>query len=79
MTVDEYGPGGDALAPRAALGGHVAVVAVVAEELCRALLATPSARRSLEREDLGMTADLDRILVETALEHRMLRTPPALN
>ena len=67
--MDEYGPG-DALAAEAAFADHVAEMTVLAVEPCRTVLMTPSARRSLERDNLGLTVELDRYLIETILEYR---------
>ena len=67
--MDEYGPG-DALAAEAAFGDHAAEMTVLAVEPCRTALMTPSARRSLERDNLGLTVELDRYLIETILEYR---------
>ena len=69
----EYGPG-DALAPQAAFGPHLAETSVTAQEPCRTVLMTPSARRSLERDDAALTIELDRYLIEAILEYRA--TPP---
>ena len=73
--MDEHGPG-DALASQAAFGSHVAEISVVATEPCRTVWMTPSARRSLEQEDLALTVELDRYLIETILEFqtRLLST-----
>lgn len=73
--MDEHGPG-DALASKAAFKSHVAEISVVAEEPCRTVWMTPSARRSLEQEDLALTVELDRYLIETILEFqtRLLST-----
>ena len=67
--MDEYGPG-DALAAEAAFGDHAAEISVAASEPCRTVLMTPSARRSLERDDLELTVELDRYLIETILKYR---------
>ena len=69
----EYGPG-DALAPQAAFGPHLAEISVTAQEPCRTVLMTSSARRSLERDDAALTVELDRYLIEAILEYRA--TPP---
>ena len=67
--IEEFGPG-DALAPKAAFGGHVVQISVVAEELCRTVLMTSIARQSLERDDPALTVELDRYLIEIILEYR---------
>ena len=69
LRMEEYGPG-DALAPEAVFSGHVAETSVAAEEPCRTVLMTPSARQSLERDDPVLTMELDRYLIETILENR---------
>ena len=74
--MDEYGPG-DLLATEAAFGDHTAEMAVLAVEPCRAVLMTPSARRSLERDDLELTVELDRYLIDTILEYRARVLPTA--
>ena len=76
--MDEYGPG-DALAAEAAFGDHAAEMTVLAVEPCRTALMTPSARRSLERDDLGLTVELDRYLIDTILEYRARLLPVASN
>ena len=76
--MDEYGPG-DALAAEAAFGDHAAEISVVALEPCRTVLMTPSARRSLEQDGLGLTVELDRYLIETILEYRARLLPVAPN
>ena len=65
----EYGPG-DALAVEAAFADHASEISVAAVEPCRAVLMTPSARRSLERDNLELIVDLDRYLIETILAYR---------
>ena len=67
--MQECGPG-DALAPQAALGPHLAEISVTAQEPCRTVLMTSAARRSLERDDAALTVELDRYLIETILEYR---------
>ena len=67
--MQECGPG-DALAPQAAFGPHLAEFSVTAQKPCRTVLMTSSARRSLERDDAALTVELDRYLFETILEHR---------
>lgn len=74
--MDEYGPG-DVLATEAAFGDHTAEMAVLAVEPCRTVLMTPSARRSLERDDLELTVELDRYLIDTILEYRARVLPTA--
>ena len=74
VRVDEYGPG-DVLAAQAAFGDHVAEISVAAAEPCRTLLMTPSDRRSLEREDLELTVELDRYLIEAILGYRARLLP----
>ena len=69
VRMDEYGPG-DALVAEAAFGDHTAGMAVLAVEPCRTVLMTPSARRSLERDDPALTVELDRYLIDTILEYR---------
>ena len=76
--MDEYGPG-DALAAEAAFGDHAAEMTVLAVEPCRTALMTPSARRSLEQDDLGLTVELDRYLIDTILEYRARLLPVASN
>ena len=65
----EYGPG-DALAVEAVFANHVPEISIAAVEPCRTALMTPSTRRSLERDSLELTADLNRYLVEAVLAHR---------
>ena len=50
----------------------------LAVEPCRTVLMTLSARRSLERDDLALTVELDRYLIDTILEYRarLLSVPP---
>ncbi len=72
--MDEYGPG-DVLATEAAFGDHAAEISVAALEPCRTVLMTPSARRSLERDDLELTVELDRYLIEVVLEYRARLLP----
>ena len=72
--MDEYGPG-DALAAEAAFGDHAADISVLAVEPCRTVLLTPSALRSLERDDLELTVELDRYLIDTILEYRARLLP----
>ena len=67
--MDEYGPG-DALPAEAAFGDHAADISDLAVEPCRTVLLTPSALRSLERDDLELTVELDRYLIDTILEYR---------
>ena len=67
--MQECGPG-DALAPQAAFGPHLAEFSVTAQKPCRTVLMTSSARRSLERDDAALTVELDRYLIETILEYR---------
>ena len=74
--MDEYGPG-DVLVAEAAFGDHAAEISVSAVELCRTVLMTPSARRSLERDDLELTVELDRYLIDTILEYRARLLPSA--
>ena len=74
--MDEYGPG-DVLVTEAAFGDHTAEMAVLAVEPCRTVLMTPSARRSLERDDLALTVELDRYLIDTILEYRARLLPTA--
>ena len=76
--MDEYGPG-DALAAEAAFGDHAAESSVFAVEPCRTVLMTPSARRSLERDNLALTVELDRYLIDTILEYRARPLPAAPN
>ena len=76
--MDEYGPG-DVLAAEAAFGDHAAEISVLAVEPCRTVLMTPSARRSLERDDLELTVELDRYLIDTILEYRARLLPTAPN
>ena len=76
--MDEYGPG-DILVAEAAFGDHAAEISVLAVEPCRTVLMTPSARRSLERDDLGLTVELDRYLIDTILEYRARLLPVAPN
>ena len=72
--MEEYGPG-DALVTEAAFGDHAAEISVAAVGPCRTVLMTSSARRRLERDDLELTVELDRYLIETILEYRS-RLPP---
>ena len=72
--MDEYGPG-DALVTEAAFGDHAADITVLAVEPCRTVLLTPSALRSLERDDLELTVELDRYLIDTILEYRARLLP----
>ena len=72
--MDEYGPG-DALVTEAAFGDHAAEISAVAVEPCRTGLLTPSALRSLERDDLALTVELDRYLIDTILEYRARLLP----
>ena len=65
----EFGPG-SALAPRAVFEDHVSVVEVKAEEPCRTVLMTLSARRSLGREDPDLALELADYLVEAVLDDR---------
>ena len=76
--MDEYGPG-DALAAEAAFADHAAEITVLAVEPCRTALMTPSARRSLERDDLVLTVELDRYLIDTILEYRARLLPAVPN
>ena len=73
--MDEYGPG-DALAAEAAFGDYEAEISVLAVEPCQTVLMAPSSRRLLERDDLKLTVELDRYLIDTILEYqvRLLRT-----
>ena len=71
--VDEYGPG-DVLVPQAVFGNNVSEVAIVAMVPCQTLLMTPAARQSLERDELELTVELDKYLIETILE-RQTRLP----
>lgn len=64
--MDEYGPG-DALAAEAAFGDYRPEFSVLAVEPCRTVLMTPSSRRLLERDDLQLTVELDRYLIDTIL------------
>ena len=61
---------GDALAPQAAFGPHLAEFSITAHKPCHTVLMTSSARRSLERDDAALTVELDRYLIETILEYR---------
>ena len=72
--LDEYGPG-DVLTVQAIFGDRVAGISVAAAEPCRTVLMTPSARRSLEQEDLELTVELDRYLIETLLEYQTKLLP----
>lgn len=72
--MQECGPG-DALAPQAAFGPHLAEISVTAQQACRTLLMTSSALRSLERDDAALTVELDRYLIETILENRATPLP----
>ena len=76
--MDEYGPG-DVLVAEAAFGDHTAEITVLAVDLCRTALMTPSARLSLERDDLELTVELDRYLIDTILEYRARLLPAAPN
>ena len=72
--MQECGPG-DALAPQAVFGPHLAEISATAQKPCRTVLMTPSARRSLERDDAALTVELDRYLIETILENRARPLP----
>ena len=72
--MDEYGPG-DALVTEAAFGDHAADITVLAVEPCRTVLLTPSALGSLERDDLELTVELNRYLIDTILEYRARLLP----
>ena len=61
--------------PRRLSALHLAEISVTAQEPCRTLLMTSSARRSLERDDAALTVELDRYLIETILEHRAKPLP----
>ena len=58
---------------------YAAEMSVLAVEPCRTVLMTPSARRSLERDDLELTVELDRYLIDTILEYRARLLPTAPN
>ena len=72
--MEEYGPG-DAIVTEAAFADHAAGISVTAVEPCRTLLMTPSARERLEQDDLELTVELDRYLIETILEYRARLLP----
>ena len=59
----------------AAFGDHAAENSVAAVGPCQAVLMTSSARRRLERDDLELTVELDRYLIETILEYRSRLLP----
>ena len=73
--VDEYGPG-DVLAAEAAFRDHTAAVSVLAVEPCRSVLMTRSDLRSLEQDDLELTVELYKHVIDTMLEYRS-SLPPA--
>ena len=60
----EFGPG-DVLTPKAAFGNHVAYVDIVAEQPCKTLLLTQTARRLLERDDPVLALELDRYVMNS--------------